>query len=802
MKAIVLPFKEIDNEMICLVGGKNASLGEMFSRLGGQGVRVPDGFAVTTAAFNEFITKNQLEKPIRLVLAELNTTTYANLGAVGERIRALISRAKIPSGIADDICQAYRALCETSTEPMQVAVRSSATAEDLVTASFAGQHESYLNIRSEEELLQACLECYASLFTDRAIKYRNDHGFDHMKVFLSVGVQRMIRSDLASSGVCFTIDPDSGHTNVMLVTGSWGLGENVVLGNVNPDEYYVFKPSIGHRNALLTRKVGEKSDTMIYSDLPGHRNTVNVPTPPERRSQLTLNDDEVNQLAAWSLVVEQHYGKAMDIEWAKDGMDHGLYIVQARPVTALRDATLTTLTDYHLNEPGKVLCQGNGIGHRIVAGTARVVLSPKDAPADLGEGDILITDITSPDWDPILKKVSAIVTNRGGRTSHAAIVAREIGALAVVGTNVATDVIHDGDRITVSCVDAQDGAVYAGELDWTEHKTDLDKLPKPQTSCMLILADPAQALRLSQLPSQGVGLFRMEFSVTNDIGIHPMALVNYPDLPDAEAVRLIGEQTVAYADKSAYFVDKLTQSVAMVAAAFHPRPVIVRFSDFKTNEYANLLGGRSFEPVEENPMLGWRGASRYHDERYAEGFRLECEAMRRVRDDLGLTNLKLMIPFCRTVAEGQLVLDRMADYGLRRHQNGLEIYVMAEIPSNILRAREFAELFDGFSIGSNDLTQLTLGVDRDSSTVQDLFSENDPAVRTLISMLLLSAHQTGTPVGICGQGPSDDPDFAEFLVKEGIGSLSFNPDAFMRGLIAVGEAEENLVMHTIGFMGH
>ncbi|MPR31873.1 phosphoenolpyruvate synthase [Salmonirosea aquatica] len=450
---------------------------------------------------------------------------------------------------------------------------------------------------------------------------------------------------------------------------------------------------------------------------------------------------------------------------------------------------------------GPVLCWGYGIGHRIVSGTARVVLSPRDAPADLGAGDILITDITSPDWDPILKKVSAIVTNRGGRTSHAAIVAREVGALAVVGTSVATDVIHDGDQITVSCVDAQQGAVYAGALRWTEQKTEVETLPKPQTPCMLILADPDQALRLSQLPSQGVGLFRMEFCVTNDIGIHPMALVNYHELPDQEDVRAIWRLTEAYADKSAYFVDRLTQSVAMVAAAFYPRPVLIRFSDFKTNEYANLLGGRSFEPVEENPMLGWRGASRYYDDRYAEGFRLECEAMRRVRDDLGLTNLKLMVPFCRTVEEGKRVLDRMAECGLQRHRNGLEVYVMAEIPSNIVQAREFARLFDGFSIGSNDLTQLTLGVDRDSSTVQGLFSENDPAVRTMISMLLLSAHKTGAPVGICGQGPSDDPAFAEFLVKEGISSLSFNPDAFLRGLKAVGDAEENLVVHAIGFAG-
>ena len=799
MEPYVLPFQQITNQMVAQVGGKNASLGEMVTHLGAQGVQVPDGFAVTTAAYRTFLQQNQLEAAIRQALAPLNTTTYANLSTVGAQIRALIRQAPLPEAITTAIRSAYQTLCQTSQPPIQVAVRSSATAEDLATASFAGQHESFLNVRSETELLEACRSCYASLFTDRAIKYRNDNGFDHLAVALSVGVQRMVRSDLASSGVCFTVDPDSGHTGVMLITGSWGLGENVVLGSVNPDEYYVFKPAIGQRNAVVTRRVGEKSVTMVYATAPGEHYTVNTPTPPERRKLLVLTDDEVNKLAGWAQRIETHYGKPMDIEWAKDGIDQGLYVVQARPVTALADTRLTTLCDYQLNETGPELCRGNGIGHRIVTGTARIVLSPGDVPADLSRADILITDITTPDWDPILKKVSAIVTNRGGRTSHAAIVAREIGALAEEGTNNATHVIQEGDRITVSCVDAQAGIVYAGELAWTEHRTDLTNLPKPQTPCMLILADPGQALRLSQLPSAGVGLFRMEFSITNDIGIHPLALVNYPHLPDPEAVRQIAELTDGYVDKEAFFVDKLTQSVGLVAAAFYPRPVIVRFSDFKTNEYANLLGGRSFEPAEENPMLGWRGASRYYDPRYQEGFRLECEAMRRVRNDLGLTNLRLMIPFCRTVAEGRAVLDIMRRYGLRQHENGLQVYVMAEIPSNVIRARDFAGIFDGFSIGSNDLTQLTLGVDRDSSTVQGLFNENDPAVRDLIAMLLSTAHQTGTPVGICGQGPSDNPDFAAFLIREGIGSLSFNPDAFLRGVAAVGQAEAQLDAQTIGF---
>ncbi|WP_338870579.1 phosphoenolpyruvate synthase [Spirosoma sp. SC4-14] len=799
MKTWVLPFLQITNDMIREVGGKNASLGEMVTHLGEQGVRVPDGFAVTTVSYYAFLAENHLQEPIQQKLDELDTSDYHNLAEVGEGIRSLIRQATIPAPIAEAITSAYQTLCQTFSNPIQVAVRSSATAEDLATASFAGQHESYLNVRSVAELLEACRNCYASLFTDRAIKYRNDNGFDHLKVALSIGVQRMIRSDLASSGVCFTIDPDSGHTNVMLITGSWGLGENVVLGSVNPDEYYVFKPSIGLRNAVLTRRVGEKTVTMVYSDAPGEHHTVNTPTPPERQQQLVLTDDEVNKLAGWARTIEAHYGKPMDIEWAKDGIDQELYIVQARPVTALPASELTILTDYRLDKPGAVLCRGNGIGHRIVTGRARVILSPKDVPADLSNDDILVTDITTPDWDPILKKVSAIVTNRGGRTSHAAIVAREIGALAVVGTNKATEVIREGDLITVSCVDAQEGIVYAGKLTWTEQQTNLTDLTPPQTPCMLILADPAQALRLSQLPAQGVGLLRMEFSVINDIGIHPMALINYPNLLAPEVIEQISQRTDTYSNKKAFFVDKLAQSVGLVTAAFYPRPVIVRFSDFKTNEYADLLGGDAFEPVEENPMLGWRGASRYYDARYREGFRLECEAMRQVRNEMGLTNLKLMIPFCRTVAEGKQVLQQMEAYGLRQHENGLEVYVMAEIPSNIIRAQDFAELFDGFSIGSNDLTQLTLGVDRDSSTLQGLFNENDPAVRDLIGMLLLTAHRMGKPVGICGQGPSDNPAFAEFLVKEGINSLSFNPDAFLRGMTAVAKAEQSMVEHAIGF---
>lgn len=800
MNTWVLRFSQINNGMIAQVGGKNASLGELFNGLRFYGVYVPDGFALTTDAYREFIRYNQLADPIQQVINTLDIQEFSNLTTVGSQIRTLIQQAAFPPAITEAIKQAFDVLKRHYTDTIQVVVRSSATAEDLANASFAGQHESFLNIQTEAQLLTACQACYASLFTDRAIKYRHDNGFDHLNVALSVGVQKMVRSDLASSGVCFTVDPDTGHENLMLITGSWGLGENVVLGNVNPDEFYVFKPSIGHLpNAIVSQKIGEKSVTMICNSVSeADRQTINVDTSPQQRDQFVLTHAEINQLAGWARAIEDHYGKPMDIEWAKDGFDQQLYIVQARPITTNATVSLQR-TEYRLSKPGKLLAKGNGIGQRIVTGTARVVASPKDVPATLRSTDILVTDITTPDWDPILKNVSGIITNRGGRTSHAAIVAREVGALAVVGTNNGTQVIPDGATITVSCLDAQEGFVYEGALPFTQEVIQLNDIRKPQTKCNLILADPSQALRLSQLPSDGVGLMRLEFAITNAIGIHPMALARFDQLTDESVKHEITRLTHQYADKKEYFVDKLAQAVALVAASFYPRSVIVRMSDFKTNEYANLLGGRGFEPVEENPMLGWRGASRYYDPRYQDGFRLECEAMRRVRDRMGFVNVKLMIPFCRTVAEGKKVLQVMESYGLARQENGLEIYVMAEIPSNILQAKAFAELFDGFSIGSNDLTQLALGVDRDSSTVQGLFSENDPTVRDLISMLLLSAHQTGRPVGICGQGPSDNPTFAEFLVREGIESVSFSPDAFLKGVAAINRAEEIMADHLIGF---
>lgn len=797
MKTYVLPFEQITNRMVAQVGGKNASLGELFNALAAEGIRVPDGFAVTADGYAQFLADNRLEAPLRALLARLDTVGFGNLTEIGTAIRALFQQATLPPPLWLAIREAYQTLSGGGTEPLAVAVRSSATAEDLPTASFAGQHESFLNVRGEDELATACLNCYTSLFTDRAIKYRHDNGFDHLKVALSIGVQRMVRSDRAASGVCFTIDPDSGHPNFLLVTGSWGLGENVVLGRVNPDEFYVFKPFVGHHlNALISQQVGTKTQMLVYGTDAAGPAVVNQETPAELRTRYVLTADEVNLLARWAVAIETHYGMPMDIEWAKDGLDHELYIVQARPIT-VRPLSALQRTEYHLDTPGPVLARGAGIGHKIVAGTARLVRSPQDAPDDLGPGDVIVTDLTTPDWDPLLKKVSAIVTNRGGRTSHAAIVAREIGALAVVGTTTGTETIRDGSPITVACTDDQDGNVYEGTLAWTTQTIDLSHLEPTHTHTQFILSDPAQARRLSQYPNDGVGLLRLEFIINTVIGIHPMALARFEDLRDTALRAAIEARTRSCPNKAEFFVHELSHAVAMVAASFYPKPVIVRLSDFKTNEYANLLGGTRFEPVEENPMLGFRGAARYSDPRYAAGFGLECEALRRVRNGLGLTNLKIMVPFCRTVDEGRRVLDELARYGLVPHENNLEVYVMAEIPSNILLADEFAEIFDGFSIGSNDLTQLTLGIDRDSSTVPELFNENDPAVRQLIEVLLHKAQRLGKPVGICGQAPSDRPEFTEFLIEKGITSISFNPDAYLRGVELVRRAEDVLAVASL-----
>ncbi|GAA4436892.1 phosphoenolpyruvate synthase [Pontibacter saemangeumensis] len=790
MSPYVIPFKDITLQHIPEVGGKNASLGEMLRNLSADRISVPDGFATTAQAYQEFLTENKLEDEIKKLLSSLDTQNFTNLQETGAKIRQLILQSRIPESIAGAIRGAYQEMCREYGNTVQVAVRSSATAEDLPDASFAGQHESYLNIAGEEQVLKACLRCYASLFTGRAIKYRHDHGFEHMKVYLSVGVQKMVRSDLASAGVCFTLDPESGFDKVVFITGSWGLGENVVQGAVNSDEFYVFKPTLRQgQKAILNKKMGSKALTMVYAENNPDQPTINIVTPAEKQELYVLTDSEITKVAEWAVRIEEHYGKPMDIEWAKDGESGELFIVQARPETIHSQKTRQLSRKiFTLEEAGTPLTIGKAIGHRIISGIARSLNSPNEA-SQLQPGEILVTDITNPDWDPILKKVSAVITNKGGRTSHAAIVAREMGALAVVGTGNATEVIENGQEITVSCADGQNGLVYDGKLNWKEEELDFGHLGKPETHTMLIVGDPDQAFELSFYPNDGVGLMRLEFIINNSIQIHPMALVRYDSLKDASVKAKIDALTHHHENKEDYFVEKLAQSVATIAAAFYPKDVIVRMSDFKTNEYANLIGGQEFEPKEENPMLGFRGASRYYNPRYQEGFGLECKAMKTVRDEMGLTNVKLMIPFCRTVEEGQKVLQQMQEYGLQRGANGLEVYVMAEIPSNVLLAKEFAGIFDGFSIGSNDLTQLTLGIDRDSSTVSELFDEQNAAVKAMISTIIREAHKAGAKVGLCGQAPSDFPQFAKFLVQQGIDSISFNPDALLQGVENILAAE-------------
>lgn len=788
-KPYTLSFDEVNLTHISEVGGKNASLGEMIQNLSEKGVKVPMGFAITAQAYWDFLDTNDIRQKLTEILEELDTRDYSNLDQVSEDAKTLILSGEIPSPIKQAILEAYHKISPDSKNPVAVAVRSSATAEDLPSASFAGLQETYLNISGDRPLLEACRKCLASLFTERAIKYRVDQGFKHMDVALSVGVQQMVRSDKGSAGVAFTLEPETGFKDVMVINGVWGLGENIVQGTVDPDEFIVFKPSLQKgKKSIITRKLGAKDQMMIYSS--GMvTSTTNIPTPVSEQRKFVLNDQEVEQLAHWLLVIEEHYKAPMDIEWAKDGITQELYIVQARPETvhAARDPYI--LQSYNLKEKGKELTRGISLGSKIASGRARIINSPKDADK-LQPGEVLVTDVTNPDWDPIMKKAAAIITNKGGRTSHAAIVARELGVVAVVGTGNATQVIKDGQEVTVSCAGGKQGIIYEGVLPWDKTTIDTRKLKLPETEVMFILADPDRAFQYSFLPNNGIGLMRMEFVVNNSIQVHPMALVNFDELKDAEAKEKIRELTEFYPNKEDYFIDHLSQAVATVAAAFYPKDVIVRMSDFKSNEYANLIGGRQFEPHEENPMLGFRGASRYYSPLYREGFRLECEAMKVVRNDMGLTNVKLMIPFCRTVEEGRKVVDLMAEYGLKRGDNGLEIYTMIEIPSNVILADEFAEVFDGFSIGSNDLTQLTLGLDRDSELVSALFDENNEAVKKLIAQVIQAARRNNIKIGLCGQAPSDFPEFAQFLVEQGISSISFNPDALVKGIENIVAAEE------------
>lgn len=793
MDRIIRWLRDVRNADVASVGGKNASLGELMAHLSPAGITVPEGYAINAAAYWRFLDANGIREPITAAMARLDRQDLSNLAAVADEARALILQGAWPGDLMEAITAAHAELQQLDAGP--VAVRSSATAEDLPMASFAGRHESFLNISGTEALLEACRRCYASLFMERAIKYRHDMGFPDMKVALSIGVQRMVRSDIGGAGVIFTLEPESGFRNVVHVAAAWGLGENVVQGSVEPDECQLFKPALRNgKLAVLQHRCGTKQRTMVLApagnDRPGST-TINIDTPAERRDRTVLTTDEMQQLGRWALAIEDHYGMPMDIEWAKDGATGALYIVQARPETVHSAKDPYQVKEYALKGGGTPVVTGSAVGSRIAAGRVRKLDSPGEADR-LQPGEVLVTDITNPDWDPVLKRASAIITNKGGRTSHAAIVAREMGTVAVVGALNATEKLQDGQLVTVSCAEGRTGKVYDGKLEWTERAIDLKGVELPRTDVMLILADPEKAFRYAFHPQRGVGLMRLEFVINNSIRVHPMALVRFDELKDETAKAEIERLTRHHPDKRRYFIEHLAEAVATIAAAFHPHDVIVRMSDFKTNEYASLLGGAQFEPAEENPMIGFRGASRYYNDRYREGFALECAAMKRVRDDMGLTNVKLMIPFCRTEGEAKQVVDLMAQLGLKRGENGLELYMMTEVPSNAVRAKDFARHFDGFSIGSNDLTQLTLGIDRDSAIISDLFSENEPAVKDLIRMAITAAKATGTRIGLCGQAPSDDPSFAQFLVEQGIDSISFNPDALLKGIANIREAEQRL----------
>lgn len=787
MHDLIISFDRLRIQDVGKVGGKNASLGEMYQQLNPLGIHIPNGFAVTAEAYRLFLFENGLEDFILDCLRELDQAHFSNLREVSQTIKERILLGKIPESLELEIRSAYRSLCLEAGRELDVAVRSSATAEDLPGASFAGQHDSFLNIRGEKALLDKVKFCFASLYNARAIKYRHDKGFDKHEIALSVGVQAMVRADLANSGVIFTIEPETGFENAVLITGCWGLGENIVQGAVIPDEFLVFKPSLEKgKSAILSKKAGSKTKTMVYSESGG---VINLDTDPAKQRELVLKDEEIETLGKWAVAIEKHYQMPMDIEWAKDGMDDQLYIVQARPETVHAEKDPFLLKEFTLVESGQLLTSGYAIGNGITSGKVKILHSPAESHL-LEAGEILLTEITNPDWDPIMKKAAAIITAKGGRTSHAAIVAREVGALAIVGAENALEILKTGEVVTIDNASGKMGKVYSGKLNWKETLHDFRGMKLPKTKPMFILADPEKAFDLSFFPNQGVGLMRMEFVINKSIRIHPMALVHFDHLENQDDKYLIESLCQDYDDKKEYFVDKLSQAVATIAAAFYPKDVILRMSDFKSNEYANLIGGRQFEEKEENPMLGFRGASRYYHERYREGFGLECAAVKRVRDEMGLENLKVMIPFCRTPEEGKKVLDLMASLGLKKEENGLEIYVMAEIPSNVIQAEEFAELFDGFSIGSNDLTQLTLGVDRDSEVLGELFDENNASVKWMITEVIRVAKARGKKIGLCGQAPSDRPEFAKFLIAQGIDSISFNADALLKGIENMVEAEK------------
>ncbi|MDC8994760.1 phosphoenolpyruvate synthase [Mycobacterium marinum] len=789
-------FEEFGIEDVPLVGGKNASLGEMFQKLSQQGVRVPHGFATTADAYKHMLDRAGAWDALHAELDDLDADDVTALARKGKRAREIVYGAGLPEDLASEIVAAYRIMQEEYGEDVSLAVRSSATAEDLPTASFAGQQETFLNIKGEESLLDACRRCFASLFTDRAIHYRVDQGFDHFKVALSIGIMKMVRSDLASSGVMFTLDTESGFNDVVFVTGAYGLGENVVQGAVDPDEFYVHKPTYqaGHR-AVLRRLIGDKAVKMVFVEGGTKQTTRNIPTPKADRAHFCITDEDVLELAGYALAIEQHYGRPMDIEWAKDGLDGKLYIVQARPETAASQRSMTTVETYVLEGSGEqreILTEGRSVGEKVASGVVKRI-DDLERLSDFKPGQVLVADTTTPDWEPVMKIAAAIVTNRGGRTCHAAIIARELGIPAVVGAGDATTNVPDGQLVTVSCVEGDTGRVYRGEVGFHVDRTEVADLARPRTEVMVNLGNPDLAFKTSFLPNDGVGLARMEFIVGEYIKVHPLALLHPDKVDDPEARRTIKRLTRGYSDGAEFFVQRLSEGIGTIAAAFWPKPVVVRMSDFKSNEYASLIGGSGFEPTESNPMIGFRGASRYAHPAYAEGFALECRAMQRVRDQMGLTNVVIMLPFVRRVAEADLVLETMAEHGLRRGENGLKVYAMCEIPNNVILIDQFAKRFDGFSIGSNDLTQLTLGVDRDSEIVAFDYDERDDGVKEMIRLAVEGCRRNGIHSGLCGQAPSDYPDMAEFLVRAGIDSVSLNPDVVVKTTRQILDLEQQVV---------
>jgi pyruvate, water dikinase len=791
-------FREIGIHDVALVGGKNASLGELYRSLTPQGLLVPNGFAVTAEGYRAVLDQADAWSRLHTVLDPVDPGNLADLAARAREAREIVYGAPLPNEISKEISQAHQELQSEYGPALTVAVRSSATAEDLPTASFAGQHESYLNIAGEAQVVDTVRRCFASLFTDRAIRYRINNGFDHFRVFNSVGIMKMVRADIASSGVIFTIDTETGFPDVVFITGAYGLGENVVQGTVDPDEFYVFKPTFKlGKQQVLRRVLGSKKIKMIYAQGGDREKTRNIPTDRRERERFCIGDEEVLRLADAAIKIEDHYSaeaggrRPMDIEWAKDGLDGKLYIVQARPETAASKIDRGKIEEYRLAGKGSIKAEGRAVGFKVASGKARVIAHQAEL-AGFQPGEVLVADTTSPDWGTVMKSAAAIVTNRGGRTCHAAIVARELGIPAVVGADVATRTIQTGELVTVSCAEGSTGRVYEGALPFTTERIDVASLPRPATHVMVNIGEPDSALAVSFLPNDGVGLARMEFIIANAIRVHPMALVHPDRVSDPGERAEIARLTANYTSPSQFFVQQLSEGVGMIAAAFYPKPVIVRLSDFKTNEYASLLGGRAFEPVEANPMLGFRGAARYAHPAYEAGFALECAAIKRVRDDLGLTNVIPMVPFCRRVEEAERVLEKMRAFGLARGENGLQVYVMCEIPNNVIQIDAFARHFDGFSIGSNDLTQLTLGVDRDSDLVAFDFDERDPGVLKLIELAVEGARRNNRHVGICGQAPSDYPEVAEHLVRLGIESISLNPDTVVKTTMRILEIEREL----------